>query len=113
MKDGSVCIHHRNIQFVAIEMFKVKNDLCPEILKGPFKLNPSLKNGKDFLRPNVNKVFKGEGALRWFGPIVWNNMLPENLKTMSNAFLRMGTVSDFSILSSYYNPCIILIFLFK
>ena len=31
----------------------------------------------------VNKVFKGEGSLRWFGPIVWNNMLPENLKAKS------------------------------
>ena len=27
-KDNSVSIHHRNIQDVAIEMFKVKNDLC-------------------------------------------------------------------------------------
>ena len=25
----------------------------------------------------------GEGSLRWFGPIVWNNMLTENLKAMS------------------------------
>ena len=83
MKDGSVCIHHRNIQLVAIEMFKVKNDLCPEIMKGIFKFHPSLKSGKDFLRPNVNKVYMGEGSLRWFGPIVWNNMLPEKLKTMS------------------------------
>ena len=82
-KDGSVCIHHRNIQLVAIEMFKVKNNLCPEILKNLFHLNPAPKFGRDFFRPNVNTVFKGEGSLRSFGPIVWNNMLPEGLKSIS------------------------------
>ena len=30
IRDKSVSIHHRNIQTVAIEMFKVKNNLCPE-----------------------------------------------------------------------------------
>ena len=33
-----------------------------------------------FLRPNINKVHKGEHSLRSFGPILWNNMLPDNLK---------------------------------
>ena len=28
-RDGSVRIHHKNIQLVAVEMFKVKNDLVP------------------------------------------------------------------------------------
>ena len=61
VKDGSVCIHHRNIRQVAIEMFKVKNGLCPEILKGLFKLNPNPREtGKVFFRPNVNNVFKGK-----------------------------------------------------
>ena len=82
VKNSSVCIHHRNIQLVAIEMYKVKNDLCPEILKGFFKLNPNPKLGNDFFRPNVNKVFKGEGSLRWFGPIVWNDMVPKELKAV-------------------------------
>ena len=35
-KDNSVCIHHRNIQRVAIEMFKVKHKLCPEIVQSLF-----------------------------------------------------------------------------
>ena len=30
-KDNSVSIHHKNIQALAIEMFKVKHKLCPEI----------------------------------------------------------------------------------
>ena len=32
IKDGTVSIHHRNIQTLATEMFKVKNELTPEII---------------------------------------------------------------------------------
>ena len=32
-KDKTVSIHHRNIQYVAIEMYKVIKGLCPPILK--------------------------------------------------------------------------------
>ena len=38
-KDGSVTIHHRNIQLVAVAMFKVRNGICPEIMKDLFQLN--------------------------------------------------------------------------
>ena len=32
-KDNSVSIHHRNVQALATEMFKVKNNIAPEIMK--------------------------------------------------------------------------------
>ena len=41
------------------------------------------KLGKSFFRPNVNTVYKGEASLRWFGPIVWDSMLPENFKAIT------------------------------
>ena len=83
IKDGSVCIHHRNIQMVAIEMYKVKNNLGHEILNDLFRLNPNPRAGRDFFRPNVNTVFMGEGSIRYFGPIVWNTMLPVNYKSIT------------------------------
>ena len=36
--------------------------------------------GDKFNRPNVNKVNTGEQSLRCYGPIVWNTMLPKELK---------------------------------
>ena len=36
LKDGSVSMYYRNIQNLAIEMFKVKNYLSPEIVTGTF-----------------------------------------------------------------------------
>ena len=80
-KNGSVSIHHRNIQLVAVEMFKVKNALIPEIMKNLFQFQIDKKYCKnDFIRPNVDSVYKGEWSLRWFGPTVWDNMLPESYK---------------------------------
>ena len=76
-EDGSVTVHHRNIQCLATEMYKVKNDLCPQFLKDLFTYNESRKK---FLRPYARTVKMGDGSIRCFGPIVWNTMLPEDVK---------------------------------
>ena len=83
-KDGSLTFHHRNIHQVAIEMFKVKHDLSPPFMKEIFTYKGNengTRSGDTFARPNVNSVLKGEQSLRSFGPIVWNTMLPDYLKT--------------------------------
>ena len=79
-KDGSVTIHHRNIQLVAVAMFKVRNGICPEIMKDLFQLNEG-PNGKiRFLIPKVNSEYMGKLSLRYFGPVVWEIMLPDAYK---------------------------------
>ena len=84
-KDGSVSIHHRNLQNVAIEMFKVKNKICPEFIQSLFTLiETKTRSNATFHRPNVNTVRKGELSLRYFGPIVWDTMLPQTLKEISD-----------------------------
>ena len=84
-KDGSVSIHHRNIQNVAIEMFKVKNNLCPEIVQSIFSQTSSRTRSKaSFSRPNINTVNYGEQSLRSFGPIMWDTMIPTDIKVISN-----------------------------
>ena len=69
-------------------MFKVKNKLCPEFMQELFKHMPCQTRSKRskalFHRPNVNKVYNGECTLRSFGPIVWDNMLPENLRKITD-----------------------------
>ena len=85
-KDCSLTFHHRNIHQVAIEMFKVKHDLSPPFMKEIFThiKDNGTRSGETFARPNVNSVYKGDQSLRCFGPIVWNTMLPENLKTCNS-----------------------------
>ena len=46
-KDKSVTVHHRNLQTMAFEIFKAKNDMAPKILLEIFpqkEINYSLRN---------------------------------------------------------------------
>ena len=50
-------IHHRNIQSLAIELFKIKNNLSVTIINDIFQpraVSYNLKSQIDFTRPNVN-----------------------------------------------------------
>ena len=85
-KDNSVSIHHRNIQRVAIEMYKVRNNLCPEIMKSlfvPQAHSINTRSNSSFLRPRINSVYYGENSIRNFGPIVWDKMIPKCIKESS------------------------------
>ena len=81
----SVCIHRRNIQKVAIEMFKVKNGMCPGILLKMFSVNSNPRSSGHFHRPNIKTVYKGDHSLRCFSPIVWDTMVSEK----SNQLLHL------------------------
>ena len=66
-------------------MFKVKNNLCPEILQSIFSQKTSHSSSNAlFQRPNINTVHNGEESLRWFGPIVWDIMIPGIIKAISD-----------------------------
>ena len=85
LRDESVSIRHRNLQKVAIEMFKVKNGLCPRFISRLFcQTEIRTRSKASFHRPKVNTVYKGESSLRCFGPIVWDCMLPQNIKEISD-----------------------------
>ena len=62
-KDNSVTIHQRNLQVLATEIFKAKNDLSPEIMKEVFELKEpsySLRSkGNYFVRGNVKTTHYG------------------------------------------------------
>ena len=55
-KDNPVSIHHRNIQALATEMFKVKNNIAPEFMKvlfAPRMGSYDLRNNDSFKRRRV------------------------------------------------------------
>ena len=65
-KGNSVSIHQRNIQALATEIFKVKNNIAPEIMKELFapKISPyGLRNNNSFKRRRVNSVWYGSLCL--------------------------------------------------
>ena len=54
-------MHHKNIQALAIEMFKVKHKQCPEIISDIFMERTNnqynVRNRPDFITPKVQSVF--------------------------------------------------------
>ena len=97
-RDNSLTFHNRNIHQVAIEMFKVKNDLSPPFMKDIFDtVDGNSHSGNDFRRPNIRSVKKGCRSLRNFGPIVWNDMLPKKLKSCK-------TLEEFKIAIKDWKP---------
>ena len=83
-KDNAVTIHQRNIQLLAIEMFKVIKGLGPEIMKTIFDIDYGDRSKKSFYTPNVKSEYNGKNSIRYFGPVVWDTMLPDRLKSIQD-----------------------------
>ena len=67
-KDQSFCIHHRNIQSLATELLKVKNNLSNRIMCDIFEtrnLDHNLRLQLDFLRTRVNTSSFGLSSLKY------------------------------------------------
>ena len=81
--DNSVSLHHKYIQALAIEMFKVKYKLCPEIAGDTFMERTSsqhnLRNRPDFITAQVHSVFHGTVSISYLGPKIWD-IVPEGFK---------------------------------
>ena len=83
-KDNSVCIHHRNIQSLAIELFKLKENLSNTIMRDIFPtrvLNYNLRSQTIFFGKTINTTKFGLNLLRYFASKVWS-MIPIEIKTL-------------------------------
>jgi len=82
-KDSSVSIHHRNIQSLAIEMYKVKKEIAPAITANVFSRMPenhyNLRHRTDFITPFARTVFHGTESISYLGPKIWD-IVPSELK---------------------------------
>ena len=85
-KDGSFSIHHRNLQKLATEMYKVKNDLSPTLMKDVFPVRNipyGLRNANSFLSRNVKTVYNGTESISFRGPKTWD-IVPDNIKNAAS-----------------------------
>ena len=77
-RDSSVSIHHRNIRALAVEMYKVKNGLSPDIFSEIFPIRQQnrfdLRENLDFAIPFVKTVNHGFESLRYLGPKTWESI---------------------------------------
>ena len=88
-RDENVTIHQRNIQTLAIEMYKVFKENSPHVFSNLFiaKENSyNLRNESYFVIPKVNSVFNGTESISYLGPKIWN-IVPDDIKALDNVSL--------------------------
>ena len=98
IKDKSVTIHIRNIQALAIELYKVANGFSPEIMSRVFPLKESLKypTNNIFKSRNVHSATYGTESLAHLGPKIWG-ILPDDFKSITS-------LKSFKIKIKQWNP---------
>ena len=98
--DNSAIIHQRNLQVLATEIFKAKNDLSTEIMKDVFGLKSpriSLRSkGNYFVRGNVKTTVFNQ--LNILAPKIWD-LVPDHIKhcgplTKLKHFIKSWSRSD-------------------
>ena len=82
-KDNAVTVHQRNLQLLATEVYKVKMDLAPQLVKEPFPLSThayNLRSAYEFKLENVKTFHYGTESLSFLSPEVWE-LVPLEIKS--------------------------------
>ena len=86
-KDNSVSIHYRNVQALAIEMYKVANGISPEIMNEIFQLREkshyNLCYTFEFIIPPIHSVYYCSGSASYLGPKIWE-LIPSVIRQIDN-----------------------------
>ena len=68
-------------------MFKIKNDLSPEIMTELFEQRNehhyNLRNSVHFITPQIRTVYHGSESISFLGPKIWNILLDRLKKATS------------------------------
>ena len=86
-KDGSVSAQNRNLQILATEMYKIKNDLSSLIVTKLFEQRNEqhydLGNNSQFTIPSIRTVYHESESMLFLGPKIWN-ILRDRLKNANS-----------------------------
>ena len=96
IKDNSVSVHHRNIQFLTIELFKVISGNAPFLINEIFtrvipenSVVANLRSQTDFYNyHNPQSVRFGTETLRALGLKIWNIFPPDIKNSLSLAIFK-------------------------
>ena len=85
-KDKSVTMHHCNLQTLAYEIFKVKQNMVPEILTEIFpqeESSYSLRNSTMLQDRGIKSVMYGSEIISSLGPKIWDILTMELKRIVS------------------------------
>ena len=86
IKDNSVSVHYRNLQVLATEVFKIRNNMTPEFLNEIFQERSvpyNLRGNNPFRCRRANSIYHGTESLAFLGPKIWD-LVPDEIKTSEN-----------------------------
>lgn len=92
--DKSFTIHERNLQYLAIEIFKYKNDLSPTFMKLLFNENTThydLRNKSEFSRRKIRSVRNGSETIANIAPQIWD-LVPDSIKKSPNLYIFQSKI---------------------
>ena len=98
--DNAVTIHQRNLQVLATEIYKVKNNLSPEIMRYVFDIQTPHYNlraeSNMFKRENVRTTHYGIQSIQFLGPKIWD-IVPQRIKDCDS-------LASFKVLIKQWKP---------
>ena len=103
-KGNSVSLHDRNLQALATEMFKISDNLSPDIVKEIFqkRIVPyNLRSENSFMSRQVNSVCHGTESLSFLGPKIWEQV-PQEIKESDNIAIFKSKIKKWTPL---HCPC--------
>ena len=80
--DNAVTVHQRNLQKLAMEMYKAKKHISPTPMQEIFAeqiISYDLRNQRYWQVPNARTVYNGLESIRYRGPKIWAS-LPTTIK---------------------------------
>ena len=97
--DNSITIHQRNLQWLATEMYKVKNNISPLPMQELFTKQTNvhgLRNKRCWKIPNARSVHYGTETIRYRGPKTWEVVPP--------AIKNSKSLREFKVKIKGWNP---------
>ena len=85
-KSGSVSIHHRNLQMLAVEIYKAINNLSSPLMTELFQLKVTmynLRNGSALVSSNKKGTNYGINSVSYLAPKIWD-LVPEVIKIVNH-----------------------------
>ena len=80
-EDKSFIVHQKNVQKLAIEIYKIKNELCPKIMLHLFKVTHpyNFRNGLICGSYKIKTVRYGRETTTYLDPKIWS-IIPDEIR---------------------------------